>query len=295
MAIKSMTGFARADGAAALLSWHWEVRSVNGRGLDVRTRVPPSFEALEPRIREAVARRVTRGSLSVTLSIKRAQGQAEIRLNEKALDQVLAAIERLKSKVTIGPPSAEALLNIKGLIELVEPEESETEALARTEALLANLDEALDGMVRSRAEEGKRLGVVLAEQLASIEVLLSAIERTPARTPEAIRQRLKQQVDRLMDANATFAESRLHQEAILLATRADIEEELKRLSAHVSAARVLLASSEPAGRRLDFLAQEFNREANTLCSKSNDAEITRAGLELKAIIDQMREQVQNLE
>ena len=295
MAIKSMTGFARADGAAGSLSWHWEVRSVNGRGLDVRTRVPPGFEALEPRIRDAVTSRVIRGSLSVALGVKRTQGQAEIRLNEKALDQVLAAIERLKARVAIGPLAAEALLNVKGLIELVEPDESEAEALARTNVMLASLDDALDSMVRARAEEGTRLSAVLSNLLATIDALVSAIERMPARAPEAIRQRLKQQIDRLMEAGSSLDEGRLHQEAVLLAARADIEEELKRLSVHISAARGLLSSAEPAGRRLDFLAQEFNREANTLCSKSNDADITRAGLELKAAIDQMREQVQNIE
>ncbi len=295
MTMKSMTGFARSDGAAGLLTWHWEVRSVNGRGLDIRTRVPPGYEGLEPALRDAVNKRVSRGSINITLVVKRSQGEPELRLNEKALDQVLAAIERLKTRVAIGPLAAEALLNIKGLIELVEPEESESEARERTESMLAALHDALDGLVRSRAEEGARLRSILAEQIAGISTLLAMIERMPARTPEAIRQRLKQQVDRLLESSSTLDESRLHQEAVLLAARADVEEELKRLKAHVSAARDLLESVEPVGRKFDFLAQEFNREANTLCSKANDTDITRAGLELKVIIDQMREQVQNIE
>ena len=295
MAIKSMTGFARADGAVGNLSWHWEVRSVNGRGLDIRLRVPPGFEGLEPRIREILGKRIARGSLTVNLGVRRAHGQAQIQLNEIALKQVLEAVDRLRQAVPAGPPSAEALLGIKGVLELVEPEESDAEATARAEAMLANLGEALDGMVRARAEEGRRLQAVVADQLATIEKLVAVVEHLPARAPEAIRQRLTEQVGRLMETGATFDEGRLYQEAALLATRADAEEEIKRLTAHISAARELLQSQEPAGRRLDFLAQEFNREANTLCSKSNDVDTTRAGLELKAVIDQMREQVQNIE
>jgi uncharacterized protein (TIGR00255 family) len=295
MAIKSMTGFARADGAVGNLSWHWEVRSVNGRGLDIRLRVPPGFEGLEPRIREILGKRIARGSLTVNLGVRRAHGQAQIQLNEIALKQVLEAVDRLRQAVPVGPPSAEALLGIKGVLELVEPEESDAEATARAEAMLANLGEALDGMVRARAEEGRRLQAIVADQLATIEKLVAVVEHLPARAPEAIRQRLIEQVGRLMETGATLDESRLYQEAALLATRADAEEEIKRLTAHISAARELLQSHEPAGRRLDFLAQEFNREANTLCSKSNDVDTTRAGLELKALIDQMREQVQNIE
>jgi uncharacterized protein (TIGR00255 family) len=295
MTIKSMTGFSRSEGAMGPLTWHWEVRSVNGRGLDVRTRVPAGFEALEPSIREATTKRVARGSVSITLGIKRMQGVSELRLNEKALDQILTAIDRLRDRITLSPPSAEGLLNIKGLVELVEPEESEPDTQARADTMLADLVTALEGMIRYRQEEGSRLHAVLSDQLAAIETLVSAIERMPARTPEAIRQRLKQQVERLMETGGAFDDARLHQEAMLLATRVDIEEELKRLVAHIAAARDLLNSKEPTGRKLDFLAQEFNREANTLCSKSSDTDITRAGLELKAIVDQMREQVQNIE
>ncbi len=295
MTIKSMTGFARAAGAAGPVSWHWELRSVNGRGLDIRLRVPPGCESLEPRIREAAAKRVSRGSLTVNLNVKRAHGQSEIRLNEVALKQVLVAVETLRHAAAVGPPSAEALLNVRGVLELVEPEETEAETAARTETMLASFDAALDGMVRARAEEGGHLKAIVMRQLAEIERLVGEVERSPARTPAAIRQRLREQVGRLLEAGASLDEPRLYQEAALLAARTDVEEELKRLAAHVAAARELLASKEPAGRRLDFLAQEFNREANTLCSKAYDEETTRTGLELKATIDQMREQVQNIE
>jgi len=295
MTIKSMTGFARADGTSGPFTWHWEVRSVNGRGLDVRLRLPPGFEGLEPRIREAVAGRIGRGSLTVNLSVKRAHGQTEIRLNEIALRQVLAAVDALRATVPVGPPSAEALLNVRGVLELVEPEESEAEATRRTEAMLTSLHEALDGMVRARSEEGRRLRDIVGRQVADIERLVGGIERSPSRAPAAVRQRLKEQVGKLVETGAALDEARLYQEAALLAARADVEEELKRLAAHVAAARDLLGKGEPAGRRLDFLAQEFNREANTLCSKANDPETARSGLELKAVIDQMREQVQNIE
>ena len=294
MTIKSMTGFARADGATANLTWHWEVRSVNGRGFDLRLRMPPGFEGLEPRIREILGKHVVRGSVTVNLGVRRTHGQAQIQLNETALRQVVQALEQLGQTVPVGPPSAEALLGIKGVLELVEPEENDAEALVRAEAMLASLSEAVQGMVRARAEEGSRLQAVVLGQLTTIEHLVAAIERSPARTPDAIRQRLKEQVGRLMETGMTLDEGRLYQEAALLATRADAEEELKRLAAHISAAKELLASRDPAGRRLDFLAQEFNREANTLCSKAFDRRLTAIGLELKAVIDQFREQVQNL-
>ncbi len=295
MALKSMTGFARTDGTIGPTSWHWEVRSVNSRGLDIRLRLPPGHEGFEPRIREAVGKRMVRGSLSINLNLKRGEGAAQIKLNEAALRQVLAALDSLKGTIDMAPPRPEALLGLKGVLEVVEPEESEAEAEARTAAMLAGLGQALEAAVRAREAEGRHLEAVLLEQLTVIERLVAVIEAAPARSPEAIRQRLKEQVGRLLETGTTLDEGRLYQEAAMLATRADVAEELKRLGAHVAAARELLAAREPAGRRLDFLAQEFNREANTVCSKSIDPETTRAGLELKAVIDQMREQVQNIE
>jgi len=295
MTIKSMTGFAGADGASAATSWRWEVRSVNGRGLDVRLRLPPGMEGLEPRVREAAGKHIARGSLSINLSVKRSEGATQVRLNEAVLRQVLAALDRLKSMTEVAPPRAEGLLGIRGVLEVVEPEESEAEAQARSEAMLASLDAALDGVVRARQAEGRRLCEIVLQQVSAIERLVGIIEASPARTTAAIRQRLKEQIGRLMEAGTGLDETRLYQEAALLATRADVEEELQRLRAHIAGAREHLESREPAGRRLDFLAQEFNREANTLCSKASDPDTTRAGLELKAVIDQMREQVQNIE
>jgi uncharacterized protein (TIGR00255 family) len=290
-----MTGFASRDGVTASAAWHWELRSVNSRGLDIRTRLPPGFEALEPRVRACVSQHLARGSIAVNLSAKRTDGGAQIRLNEAALRQVLAALEALKSLVDVAPPAAEALLGIKGVLELSEPEESAEEASLRTEAMLADLDLTLIELVSVRTAEGRRLEEIVLEQLANIVALVARIAELPARSPEAVRTRLKEQIGRLLESNANFDETRLYQEAALLAARADVEEELKRIGSHVAAAHELLSSGAPAGRRLDFLAQELNREANTLCSKANDEETTRAGLELKAVIDQMREQVQNVE
>ena len=295
MTLKSMTGFASRDGLAGSATWHWELRSVNSRGLDIRLRLPPGFEGLEPRIRAAISQRLARGSIAVNLSARRTDGGTQIRLNDAALGQVLVALEDLKSRVEVAPPRAEALLTIKGVLELIEPEESPQEATTRIEAMLADLDGALVDLVAGRTAEGDRLALIVLDQLSVIERLIASIAVLPARSVEAVRARLKEQVGRLLESNANFDEARLYQEAAMLAARADVEEELKRIGSHVTAARDLLGSGAPAGRRLDFLAQELNREANTLCSKANDEETTRAGLELKAVIDQMREQVQNVE
>jgi uncharacterized protein (TIGR00255 family) len=294
MTLSSMTGFARSAGARGGTSWHWEVRSVNGRGLDIRLRLPAGYETLEPRIREMVARRLARGSITISLNVQR-EAASELRLNETVLRQALAAVEHIRASGDFDPPRPDGLLGVRGVIETVEPTESEEETDARLRAMLESLDVAISGVIGARLEEGARLEAVVSAQLVAIDELTDRVSASPARSPELIRARLKEQIAKLMDATSTLDEARLYQEAALLAQRADVEEELKRLKAHVAAARDLIASSEPVGRKLDFLAQEFNREANTLCSKANDVEITRLGLELKAVIDQMREQVQNIE
>lgn len=295
MTLRSMTGFARSAGTHGAVRWHWELRSVNGRGLDVRLRVPPGFEVMEPVIRERVAQRLARGSLSVSLSVQRDSPVSDIRLNEELLGKVLAAIDRIRAVGDFERPRPDGLLGLRGVLEIVEQEESEAEIEARQAAMMASLDTTINDMIAARAAEGRRLEPVLQAHLAAVDSLVDRVAASAARTPDAIRFRLKEQVAKLLDATHTLDESRLYQEAALIAQRADVEEELKRLKAHVGAARDLLASNTPVGRKLDFLAQEFNREANTLGAKSNDLEITRLGLELKAVIDQIREQVQNIE
>jgi uncharacterized protein (TIGR00255 family) len=295
MSIKSMTGFARTEGATGNVSWHWELRSVNGRGLDLRLRLPTGTELLEPQVREAAARYLTRGSVTINLSTENRGGTQEVRLNEPALSQVLKATERICQLTGAAPPRADGLIAIKGVLEVVERAESPEEASARVNAMLESLEQGLSALVQARAGEGARLKAVLGANLDEIARLVAAVEASPARTPAAIEARLKEQLARLLEGANMFDAGRLHQEAVLLATRADVEEELKRLKAHIAAARELLDEPGAGGRKFDFLAQEFNREANTLCSKANDVDITRAGLALKTVIDQMREQVQNIE
>lgn len=295
MTLKSMTGFARTDGAALGVRWHWELRSVNGRGLDVRLRLPPGFDSLEAGIRDAIAKSVVRGSISVSLAVEREAGGTEVRVNEPVLVQVLAAVERLRATGAFDAPRPEGVLALRGVLEFSEPTDSEETVAARQVAMLKSLGTALIGLAQARAAEGQRLREVLDAQLVQIDRIVELVARSPSRTPEAIRARIAEQLQRIGGVGVALDEHRLYQEAALIATKADVEEELKRLSAHTAQARELLVAPEPVGRKFDFLAQEFNREANTLCSKANDVEITRHGLELKAIIDQMREQVQNIE
>jgi uncharacterized protein (TIGR00255 family) len=268
---------------------------VNGRGLDIRLRLPAGNEALEPKAREAVGRHITRGSVSVSLSITHETGGQQLRLNEAALQQVAKAAERIRELTDVKPPRADGLLALKGVLEVVDEEEDRQALEARGNAMLQSLEEALVSLVEARAAEGARLATVLSGHVSEIERLVERIEKSPARTPAAIEARIREQVARLVGSDAGLDPARLHQEAVLIATRADVEEELKRLHAHIASARELLLEDAPVGRKLDFLAQEFNREANTVCSKAGDVEITRAGLALKTVIDQWREQVQNIE
>ena len=297
MALRSMTGFARSEGQAGALTWAWELRAVNGRGLDLRLRLPPGFESLEPKVREAATRHLSRGSLTINLSAKRTEGVTEMRLNEAVLQQVLVALDAVRARAPgpVAPLQAETLLSLRGVLEARDTMEDEEALQKQQTALLGGLETAFAALVAMRTEEGERLARVLEDQVASVERLVAQVAASPAHSAEAMRQRLKDQVGRLLGDAPALDEGRLYQEAALLATRADVEEELKRLTAHVAAARALLKAREPVGRKLDFLAQEFNREANTLCSKASDRSLTATGLDLKTVIDQMREQVQNIE
>jgi uncharacterized protein (TIGR00255 family) len=296
MTISSMTGFARADGTTDGLSWIWETRSVNGRGLDVRLRLPPGYEALEIPAREATAKRFARGNISLSLSIEKQQTNGAIRLNELVLADVIKAAERVSALSGAARPDAAQLLMIKGVLETSDQVADDAAARAVRERTIAqSLEVALDKLAEARRAEGARIGDVIQDQIAQIDQLAANVRASPSRSPEAIMGRLKDAIGRLVDATATLDDDRLHQEAVLIATRADVEEELQRLAAHVAAARDILAERGAVGRKLDFLAQEFNREANTLCSKANAVDITRLGLQLKTVIDQFREQVQNVE
>ena len=295
MTLASMTGFAQSSGEKAGLHWQWEIKSVNGKALDIRCRLPTGFEALEALIRTTLSQHIRRGNLQVTLTTTGATTLEQVVVNEAVLDQVVAIAEKLRDRIGGVPLSAEAMLGLRGVLEVVQPTPDESEIAARLADVSASLASAAMALNTSRREEGARLGVVLAVQLEKIETLTLAARDCPARSIEAVKLRLKEQIARLMDTGASFDADRLHQEAIVVATRADIQEELDRLFAHIEAARDLIVSPEPAGRKFDFLAQEFNREANTLCSKAMDKTLTAIGLELKTTIDQMREQVQNIE
>jgi uncharacterized protein (TIGR00255 family) len=295
MTLKSMTGFARADGVHGDISWYWEARSVNGRSLDLRLRLPSGFDRLEIGARSLAQEKLARGNCTINLGLKRETGQMEIRLNEAALAQAKDVADRAGVLTDLKAARLDTLLSMRGVVETVETEESEEAQAALTHALLAGLVAALDQLVKARASEGERLQRVIEKQLALIAALIEQASAASARQPEAIAARLTEQIARLGETGANFDPDRLHQEALLLAAKADIQEELDRLRAHVAAANELIGSDQPAGRKFEFLAQEFNREANTICSKAADLEISRAGLELKTVIDQLREQVQNIE
>jgi uncharacterized protein (TIGR00255 family) len=295
MPLSSMTGFARAAGAGHAYRWTWELRSVNGKVLDVRLRLPPGFEHLEVPARERFGKGLQRGNVQAALTTQAEAGATRIRINEGVLAEVMQAMERIGRRIDVQPPTLDGLLSVRGVVETIDIAEDEEARAALAEGILADLDRALADLVADRLREGRAIAGVLAGRLADIERLVRAVEASPARTPEAIRARLAEQIAVLLDAAPALDPDRLHQEAVLLATRADVREEIDRLDAHVAAARALLAEDAPVGRRLDFLAQEFNREANTLCAKSNDRAVTALGLELKAVVDQFREQVQNLE
>jgi uncharacterized protein (TIGR00255 family) len=294
MALESMTGFARADGGTTF-RWAWELRSVNGKGLDVRIRVPAGFERLEPAIRERMAARLARGNVQAALSVDgRAAGQ-RVTIDEAVLAQVIDAMGRVGERIAVQPPTLDGILSIRGVVNIADADADEATRAATDGEILAGLDAAIAVLSETRRAEGTAIGALLATRLDEIASLTRRAEASPARQPETIRARLAEQIATLLDAAPALDPDRLHQEAVILATKADIREEIDRLDAHVAAARELLLKGGAVGRRLDFLAQEFNREVNTLCSKSNDRALTAIGLEMKTVVDQLREQIQNLE
>jgi uncharacterized protein (TIGR00255 family) len=294
MALSSMTGFARADGVSGSYVWGWELKSVNGKGLDVRLRIPPSWDPVEVAAR-ARTKALARGTVYANLSVRREGLAPVVRVNESVLSAVLATMRDLAGRIDAQPATIDGILNVKGVIEVLDQTESEDEHRAAETAVIEGFDLALATLLTMRRHEGAVLEPVLAARLDAIAALAARAEAAPGRRPEAIKARLADQVAALLETSERFDPDRLHQEAILIATKADVREELDRLAAHVVQARRLLAEGGPVGRRLDFLAQEFNREVNTLCAKSNDVELTTIGLELKSVVEQFREQVQNLE
>ena len=294
MTLASMTGFARTAFEAEGAKYSWELRSVNARGLEVRLRLAPGLDHLEAEVRAQLRERIARGSCFLTLAREAELAQRAVVLNEAALALVIAAARRLAEVEGIGAPTADGLLAIPGVLEDGDVALKGEAAERRDAAVLSALAGTIDLLLAARIEEGKRLSVSLGDQLQSIETLVGDAKRIAAEAPEALKARIRDQVALLTADGIGLNPDRLHQEALIAATRADVREEIDRLTSHVESARGLVASGGAVGRRLDFLAQEFNREANTLCAKAFDNRLTTIGLELKAVIDQLREQVQNL-
>jgi uncharacterized protein (TIGR00255 family) len=295
MALSSMTGFARGHGMSGTYGWAWELKSVNAKGLDLRLRVPPGWDAVEAPVRASAAQQLTRGTVYGTLTVERQGVAPVVRVNEPVLAAVLATLKGLSGRVEAAEPRLDGILALKGVIEVLDEDEHEEERGAAEAAVIAGFGATVAELVGMRRREGEALGQVLTQRIKEIGALAARAEAAPGRRPEAIKTRIAEQVAMLLDASERFDPDRLHQEAILIASKADIREELDRLASHVAQVERLIADGGAIGRRLDFLAQELNREANTLCSKSNDVELTNIGLELKSVVEQFREQVQNLE
>jgi uncharacterized protein (TIGR00255 family) len=290
-----MTGFARRQGSLDGFLWAWELKCVNGRNLEMRCRLPAGLEALDGFVRAACAERLKRGNLSVTLIADDKQTVPTFRVNEAALAQLGRLLEGLKGKIDAAPPRLDGLIGLKGVLEVEEPEVAAEVAERRNAALQQDFAACLADLQQARLDEGRKLATITRQHLAAIARLGKAAAESAAAQPAALRGRLARQIAELLPPNVAVPEERLAQEVALLAAKADVREELDRLGAHVAAAGALLDQGGAIGRKLDFLCQEFNREANTLCSKADDLTLTNLGIELKAAIEQLREQAQNIE
>jgi len=295
MALSSMTGFARSHGASGPYAFEWELKSVNAKGFDLRLRLPPGWDDLEAFAKKRAAELLSRGTVYANLNVKRTGAASTVRINEEVLASIVRVAGALAGKIDAVAPSIDGLLAIKGVIEIVEPESDEAEDKAAKAAAGVVFETALADLVEMRRREGGTLGKILLQRMDEVERLAKKAEAAPGRRPEAIKARLAEQIAALLESSDRFDADRLNQEAIMIAARADIREELDRIASHVAQAREMIGKGGPIGRRLDFLAQEFNREVNTCCSKANDLELTNTGLEMKNVVEQFREQVQNLE
>jgi uncharacterized protein (TIGR00255 family) len=291
MPVESMTGFARQTVNAGRVTIVWELKSVNGKALDLRLRFPPGWELLEPEARQLFQTAFSRGNIQAALSLDEGEAGESLVINETVLKQFELLSADLSARLGLAPPTVADVLSLPGILRR---REASADATLQP-AILHCLGQAVTALKKARHNEGAALEAILLGHVACVDALTLKAERDPARQPEAIRARIADNISTLIGAAPALDEDRLASEALFIASRADIREEIDRLKTHVKSARQLLANGGPAGRKLDFLAQELNREANTLCSKSNAASITAIGLELKAAVDQFREQVQNLE
>jgi uncharacterized protein (TIGR00255 family) len=295
MSLVSMTGFAEAHGAYEAMRWRWEVKSVNGRSLELRLRTPPGFEGIEPAARTLANERFRRGNLQATLSIEPQEGARALRIDAAALAAAVRIAKQIELESGLAPARVDGILSLRGVIVQDEAQALDTEQRAKRDAaVIESLAHAYDALRRARRNEGGKLAHVLNGLIAEIEKLTKEANTLAAAQPTAFREKMDAQLKEML-GTASIPPERLAQEVAILATRADIREELDRLAAHVHEASALLASGDAVGRKLDFLAQEFNREANTLCSKSADIALTRVGLAIKHAVDQFREQAMNVE
>ncbi len=290
-----MTGFARTAGSWENYHWTWEIKSVNGRALDVRCRVPSGYDGVEQMARKAMKAAIARGAVNINLQLSRDTEGVNFKVNQKMLDALVEVATQTAMNNHLPQPGLDALMTVRDVIQYVEPEEDDATIKARDAALSASFEETLSAFKSARDVEGAALQTVLAELLDEIERLVKQADSLATEMPELIRQRYMDKVNALLSDNNAIDPERIAQEVVLLATKADIKEEIDRLYAHIEAGRTHMKADGQIGRKLDFLTQEFNREANTLCSKASDIRLTDVGLSLKTAIDQFREQVQNIE
>jgi uncharacterized protein (TIGR00255 family) len=295
MTLSSMTGFARAHGQTETASWSWEFKSVNAKGFDLRLRIPQGLDGVESEVRRMISAVIVRGTVHVALDVTRKAQTPEIRINAALIARLATELNAAALSAGLQPPSMDAVIAVKGAVDIADAQEDDATRENLNVALIQSLEQAVVDLCAARQAEGAVLMAVLMSRIDAMAELSAAAEILPSRQPEAIRARLKTLLDDLLGASNALDPQRLHQEAAVIAIKADIREELDRLNAHVGQTRALLARGGAVGRRLDFIAQELSRETNTICAKSNDIALTSIGMELKTLVEQFREQVQNVE
>lgn len=295
MTLSSMTGFGRAEGHFGNYSWMWEIRSVNGKTLDIRMRVPSGLDAMDQYVKNTIKEHIVRGNVNVSLQLQKENGEPTVNINSEALDKLVAVAKEASKRHDLPMPSIDRLLSIRDVVEVIDMPEDDDVIARRDEALKTSFQEAVSSFTGARNREGQATFKMLSSIVDDIEKLLIEAEKTASSQPNEIKKRFEEKVTLLLEKSQSLDPERITQELVILATKADVKEETDRLRAHIGSARSLLKSSGPVGRKMEFLSQEFNRETNALCSKSADITLTNIGLSLKASIDQLREQVLNVE